>query len=95
MDTPANVAICVGPRFEYSVIKTGDEYLVMASELYKSALDEAGITDFEVVATVKGSELEHIKTAHPFLDRESLVIVGEHNSRKRYRLCTHSSRTRC
>ena len=32
----------------------------MASELYKSALDEAGIADFEVVATVKGSELEYI-----------------------------------
>ena len=88
---PANVAICVGPRFEYSVIKTGDEYLVMASELYKSALDEAGITDFEVVATVKGSELEHIKTAHPFLDRESLVIVGEHVTLESGTGCVHTA----
>ena len=88
---PANVAICVGPRFEYSVIKTGDEYLVMASELYKSALDEAGITDFEVVATVKGSELEYIKTAHPFLDRESLVIVGEHVTLESGTGCVHTA----
>lgn len=88
---PANVAICLGPRFEYSVIKTGDEYLVMASELYKSALDEAGITDFEVVATVKGSELEYIKTAHPFLDRESLVIVGEHVTLESGTGCVHTA----
>jgi len=27
---PANLAICVGPRYEYSVIQCGDEYYVMA-----------------------------------------------------------------
>ena len=59
---PANVAICVGPRYEYSIIKTGDEYLVMATELYKSAFEAAEITDYEVVATVKGSDLEYIGT---------------------------------
>ena len=42
---PANVAICVGPRYEYSVIQSGDEYYVMATDLYKTAMEEAGITD--------------------------------------------------
>ena len=88
---PANVAICVGPRFEYSVIKTGDEYLVMATDLFKSALEVAEITDYEVVATVKGSELEYITTAHPFLDRESLVIVGEHVTLESGTGCVHTA----
>lgn len=88
---PANVAICVGPRFEYSVIKTGDEYLVMATDLYKSAMEVAGITDYEVVATVKGSELEYITTFHPFLDRESLVIVGEHVTLESGTGCVHTA----
>ncbi len=88
---PANVAICVGPRFEYSIIKTGDEYLVMATDLYKSALSVANITDYEVVATVKGSELEYIKTAHPFLDRESIVIVGEHVTLESGTGCVHTA----
>ena len=25
---PANVAICVGPEFEYALVKSGDEYYV-------------------------------------------------------------------
>ena len=88
---PANLAICVGPRFEYSIIKSGDEYFVMATDLYKSAFEEAGITDYEVVATIKGSELEFMKTAHPFLDRESVVIVGEHVTLESGTGCVHTA----
>ena len=88
---PANVAICVGPRFEYSVIRSGDEYYVMAAELYRSAMEEAGITDYQVVATIKGSELEYMKTQHPFLDRESLLIVGEHVTLESGTGCVHTA----
>ncbi|MEE1262516.1 isoleucine--tRNA ligase, partial [Ruminococcus sp.] len=88
---PANVAICVGPRFEYSVIQSGDEYYVMATELYRSAMEEAGITDYQVVATIKGSELEYMKTQHPFLDRESLLIVGEHVTLESGTGCVHTA----
>ncbi len=88
---PANVAICVGPRFEYSVIRSGDEYYVMATELYRSAMEEAGITDYQVVAAIKGSELEYMKTQHPFLDRESLLIVGEHVTLESGTGCVHTA----
>ena len=88
---PANVAICVGSRFEYSVIQSGDEYYVMATELYRSAMEEAGITDYQVVAAIKGSELEYMKTQHPFLDRESLLIVGEHVTLESGTGCVHTA----
>ena len=88
---PANVAICVGPRYEYSVIKSGDEYYVMATDLYQNAMEEAGITDYEVVATIKGSELEYMKTQHPFLDRESLLIVGDHVTLESGTGCVHTA----
>ncbi len=88
---PANVAICVGPRFEYSIIKVNDEYLIMATDLYKGALETAEITDYEVVATIKGSELEYMKTAHPFIDRESLIIVGEHVTLESGTGCVHTA----
>lgn len=88
---PANVAICVGPSFDYAVIKTGDEYLVMAEELYKGAMADADITDYEVVGTIKGSELEYMKTAHPFIDRTSLVIVGDHVTLESGTGCVHTA----
>ncbi len=88
---PGNVAICVGPSFDYAIIKSGDEYYVMAEELYKDAMEAAEITDYEVVGTIKGSELEYMKTAHPFMDRESLVIVGDHVTLESGTGCVHTA----
>ena len=88
---PGNVAICVGPSFDYAVIKCGDEYYVMAEELYKSAMEDAEKTDYEVVATIKGAELEYMKTAHPFMDRESVVIFGDHVTLESGTGCVHTA----
>ena len=88
---PANLAICVGPRYEYSVIKCGEEFYVMATELYKSAMEEAGKTDYEVVGAIQGSELEYMKTQHPFLDRQSLLIVGDHVTLESGTGCVHTA----
>ncbi|MBQ4568803.1 MAG: isoleucine--tRNA ligase [Ruminococcus sp.] len=88
---PGNVAVCVGPQFNYCVIKSGDEFYIMAEELYKSAFEAAGIDDYQVVANIQGSELEYIKTRHPFLDRESLVIVGDHVTLESGTGCVHTA----
>ena len=88
---PANVAICLGPEFEYSLVRCGNEYYVMAAALYQDALREAGKTDFEVVASFKGSDLERIETAHPFLDRKSLVILGDHVTLDSGTGCVHTA----
>ena len=88
---PGNVAICVGPEFEYSLIKCGEEYYVMATELFKSALEAAEITEHEVVGTIKGADLERMTTQHPFLDRESLVIVGDHVTLESGTGCVHTA----
>ena len=88
---PGNVAVCVGPEFNYCVIKSGDEFYIMAEELYKSAFEAAGIEDYEVVAEIKGGELEYIKTRHPFLERESLVIVGDHVTLESGTGCVHTA----
>ena len=88
---PGNVAICVGPAFDYAVIKCDDEYYVMAEELYKSAMEAAEKTDYEVVGTIKGAELEYMKTAHPFMDRESMVIVGDHVTLESGTGCVHTA----
>lgn len=75
---PANVAICLGPEFEYSLIQAGDEYYVMATDLLQEPLQLAGIEEYTTLATFTGKELEGIQCVHPLYDRTSLVIVGEH-----------------
>ncbi len=88
---PGNVAICLGPNYEYTLVKAGDEYLVMAKDLIDSAMKDAKITEYETVGSFLGSELEYMKTAHPFLERESLVIVGDHVTLESGTGCVHTA----
>ncbi|MDY5242440.1 MAG: isoleucine--tRNA ligase [Eubacterium sp.] len=88
---PANVAICVGPNYEYSILKANGEYYVMATDLAPVAMADAGITDYETVGIIRGDELEYMKTAHPFIDRMSLVIVGDHVTLESGTGCVHTA----
>ena len=88
---PGNVAICVGPAYEYCLVKAGGEYYVMARELADAAMQAAGIADYEIVGSIQGKELEYMKTAHPFLDRTSLVIVGDHVTLESGTGCVHTA----
>ena len=88
---PANVAICVGPNYEYSILKANGEYYVMATDLAPAAMADAGITDYETVGIIRGDELEYMKTAHPFIDRTSLVIVGDHVTLESGTGCVHTA----
>ncbi len=88
---PANLAICLGPDFTYEVIKCGNENYIMAQALKEEALTAAGITDYEVIASFKGSELEHMSAQHPFLDRRSLIIVGDHVTLESGTGCVHTA----
>lgn len=88
---PGNVAICVGPSYEYTMVKADGEYYVMAKELAESTMKAANIDNYEFVGSFKGFELEHIKTRHPFLDRDSLVIVGDHVTLESGTGCVHTA----
>ncbi|MBQ5910741.1 MAG: isoleucine--tRNA ligase [Clostridia bacterium] len=88
---PANLAICVGPEYEYSVVKHGEEYYIMATELVENSMAAAEKEDYEIVAKVKGSELEYMVARHPFIDRDSLIIVGDHVTLESGTGCVHTA----
>lgn len=88
---PANVAICLGPDFTYHVIRCGEENYIMADGLYQTALEDAKLTDYEIIASFKGRELEYMKAHHPFLERESLIIVGDHVTLESGTGCVHTA----
>ncbi len=75
---PANLAVCAGPDFEYAVVRVGERFFVIAKELLEKAASEIGWTDYEIVQTVKGSELEGVKYYHKLFKRTSPVILGDH-----------------
>ncbi|MBN3488494.1 isoleucine--tRNA ligase [Lactobacillus acidophilus] len=75
---PANEAICVNPKFDYSVVQVGDKKYVVATGLLDKVAEEIGWDDYKVVQTVKGADMEYMKAKHPLYDKESLVTEGFH-----------------
>ncbi|MGE5576140.1 MAG: isoleucine--tRNA ligase [Syntrophothermus sp.] len=88
---PANLAIAVHPDFEYAVVQVDAEYFVVAKELVERLAHELAWPDHRVVQTIPGRELERIRCQHPFIDRESVVILGEHVTLDQGTGCVHTA----
>lgn len=77
---PGNTGITVGADFDYSVVEVNNEKLVIATELVDKVMEIAGITEYKEVAKFKGADLEGVLCKHPFLDRDSKVIMGSEDT---------------
>ena len=88
---PGNLAICLGPEYNYTLVKVGDEYYVMAEELVAATMETAGITDYSTDHIFTGAELEGMKTKHPLYDRPSPIIVGDHVTLESGTGCVHTA----
>jgi isoleucyl-tRNA synthetase len=79
---PANRAVAVHPQFDYALIEFdlggGAERLVLASELIDAVMKSLGVTDWSLIATVKGAALEQMLLRHPLYDRQVPVVLGDH-----------------
>lgn len=75
---PANQAVSLNPEFDYVLVQSGDERLVLAEKLLKDAMLRYGIEDYRVLGYCKGKDLEHMTLSHPFYDRVVPIIVGHH-----------------
>jgi len=66
---PANQAVALHPEYEYVLVQTGNEALILADGLYKDVMSRCGIEDYKVLGSCAGSRLEGLKLQHPFYDR--------------------------
>ena len=53
---PGNLAICLGPEYNYTLVKVGEEYYVMADELVKTVMETAGIKDYSTDGIFTGAQ---------------------------------------
>ncbi|KRQ86557.1 Isoleucine--tRNA ligase [Caloramator mitchellensis] len=88
---PANLAICLGPDFEYVLAKFDNEVYVVAKELLESLKKVAKLENEEIIASFKGNQLEGQVCHHPFFDRESIIIVGDHVTLESGTGCVHTA----
>nr|WP_318540763.1 isoleucine--tRNA ligase [Terribacillus saccharophilus] len=88
---PANVAISLHPEVTYVVAQVGEEKYVVAEDLLSNVTETLEWSSPEVLKTFKGKEAEYVTTQHPFYDRESLIILGEHVTTDSGTGCVHTA----
>jgi isoleucyl-tRNA synthetase len=80
---PANLGIAFNPKFEYSAVAVkneavGEEVFIVASGLLADVAQRVGWENYEVIATYSGAQFERLKARHPFIERDSLLMLGDH-----------------
>ena len=89
---PGNLAISLGEDFDYSIVEVAEgentnfvkgntvERYIIASDLVEKVMKIAEIAEYKEVQKLKGKELEGVLCKHPFLDRDSVVIMGSEDT---------------
>jgi isoleucyl-tRNA synthetase len=73
---PANLAIAAHKDFIYVAVKVQGEVLILAKDLLDYCMDAFGYKEYEEIDEFPGEELEGLKCKHPFIDRESVMILA-------------------
>lgn len=88
---PGNLAIALNPGVDYAVIKAGDEFYITAEALAERTMQAGGIEDYSILATLPGRELEFVRARHPFLERESVVLLADYVTTESGTGCVHTA----
>ncbi|EGQ3174893.1 isoleucine--tRNA ligase [Staphylococcus pseudintermedius] len=90
---PSNVAISVHPELTYVQMNVDGTRYIIAEALVDAVAEQLGWDKEAVVREkdFKGSELEYIEAQHPFIDRISLIINGEHVTTDAGTGCVHTA----
>lgn len=75
---PANQGIAVNPTFTYVLVEADGRKFVVAKDLMETVQQAIGWETVAVLKEFAGQEMEYMTATHPFYDRESLVILGDH-----------------
>ena len=88
---PANMGVAFHPDFVYAAVEVGDEVWILAQELVEQCFKEFAIDDYRVLATFSAKGLEGKQCRHPFLDRNSLMVLADYVTTESGTGCVHTA----
>jgi isoleucyl-tRNA synthetase len=88
---PANLAIALHPDFTYVAVDVGEEVYILAEGLLEEVMEKFRIEKYEVLEKFPGKKLEGAKCRHPFLDRDSLIILASYVTLDAGTGCVHTA----
>lgn len=87
---PANLAISMHPEYDYCALDVDGQMLIVAEGLKDQFLTANGL-EGKVIATFKAGILERKNCKHPFYDRNSVILLGEHVTLEAGTGCVHTA----
>lgn len=89
---PANLGICLHPDFTYAAVKTRNQgILILAKDMVDTVMAEFGFEGYEIIKEFSAGQLENKKCKHPFYDRASVIILGDHVTLEAGTGCVHTA----
>lgn len=89
---PGNRAITLHPELDYVLLKAENgEIYIVAKGRAEQVVSVAGMDHYEILATKKGEFFELMKAQHPFAERESVLLCGEHVTLDAGTGCVHTA----
>jgi isoleucyl-tRNA synthetase len=88
---PANLAIALHPDFNYVAVDVGEEVYILAEGLLKGVMEKFGIQKYQILERFQGRRLEGLQCRHPFLDRDSLIILASYVTLDAGTGCVHTA----
>jgi isoleucyl-tRNA synthetase len=88
---PANLGISLNPELDYVAVDTGSERLVMAAGLVEQVMKTLEIEDYSIAATFAAGLFDKKNCRHPFYERNSLIMLGDHVTLEAGTGCVHTA----
>lgn len=88
---PANLGVSFNANFDYSAVEIDLEVYIVASEMLKGVSEKLGWNEPTVLAQFKGTKLDKLVAHHPFINRESLFMLGDHVTLEAGTGCVHTA----
>ncbi len=88
---PNNMAVALHPEIEYVLASHNGKQYVLALELLEQSAKIFGWENYEILGTAKGSALENLEARHPFYDRKSPIVLGDHVTLEAGVGCVHTA----
>ena len=90
---PANLAVALHPDYDYVAAEVKGEVWILAKERLAPTLASAGLEEgnAKVLGSFRGGDIEGMHVRHPFLDRESLLILAPYVTLDAGTGCVHTA----
>ncbi len=88
---PANLAVALNPDFVYAAVETDGETWVLARELVEKVMAAVGRENYSIKGTFSAAGFEHRKCRHPFMGRESLLVLADYVTVDAGTGCVHTA----